>query len=116
MVVYTTEFVVQKNNCVGSSESWTMQDYINGNLEMVKIQRGAGANDAGMVAWLMELKTVRYPNGHQVVIIANDITHKAGSFGTRKYVVFKMASGFAREINVHRLYIAVNSDARIGLA
>ena len=93
-----------------------MSDYLNGDLEMVQMQRGAGANDVGMVAWLMELKTVEYSNEHQVVLITNDITHKAGSFGTRKYVVFKMAYGFAREINVHRLYIAVNSDARIGLA
>jgi len=116
MVMYTTEFVVQKKNGVGSSESWTMQDYLNGDLEMVQMQRGAGANDVGMVAWLMELKTVEYPNGRQVVLIANDITHKAGSFGTREDVVFKMASEFARERKVPRLYIAANSGARIGLA
>ena len=116
MVMYTTEFVVQKKNGVGSSESWTMQDYLNGDLEMVQMQRGAGANDVGMVAWLMELKTVEYPNGRQVVINANDSTHKAGSFGTREDVVFKMASEFARERKVPRLYIAANSGARIGLA
>jgi hypothetical protein len=28
----------------------------------VQINRGAGANDVGMVAWLMVLKTVEYPN------------------------------------------------------
>lgn len=49
-------------------------------------------------------------------MIANDITHKAGSFGTREDVVFKMASVFARERRVPRLYIAANSGARIGLA
>jgi acetyl-CoA carboxylase/biotin carboxylase 1 len=49
-------------------------------------------------------------------LIANDITHKAGSFGTREDVVFKMASVFARERRVPRLYIAANSGARIGLA
>jgi len=38
-----------------------MQDYLNGNLELVQVQRGAGANDVGMVAWLMVLKTVEYP-------------------------------------------------------
>ena len=62
MVMYTTEFVVQKKNGVGSSESWTMKDYLNGDLEMVQMQRGAGANYVGMVEWLMELKTVEYPN------------------------------------------------------
>ena len=44
---------MQKKNGVGSSESWTMQDYLDGNLEMVHIKRGAGANDVGMVTWLM---------------------------------------------------------------
>jgi acetyl-CoA carboxylase/biotin carboxylase 1 len=54
--------------------------------------------------------------GRQVVLIANDITHKAGSFGTREDVVFKMASEYAREKRIPRLYIAANSGARIGLA
>jgi acetyl-CoA carboxylase/biotin carboxylase 1 len=54
--------------------------------------------------------------GRQVVLIANDITHKAGSFGTREDVVFKLASEFARENRIPRLFIAANSGARIGLA
>ena len=49
------------------------------------------------------------------MLIANDITHKAGSFGTREDVVFKMASEFARERKVPRLYIATKSGTRIGL-
>ena len=53
MFIYTTEFIVQNKNGVGSSESWTMQDYLNGNLEMVQIQQGTDANDFSMVAWLM---------------------------------------------------------------
>lgn len=50
------------------------------------------------------------------MLIANDITHKAGSFGTREDVVFKLASEFAREKRIPRLYVAANSGARIGLA
>jgi acetyl-CoA carboxylase/biotin carboxylase 1 len=49
-------------------------------------------------------------------LIANDITHKAGSFGTREDVVFKLASEYARQLRIPRLYIAANSGARIGLA
>jgi acetyl-CoA carboxylase / biotin carboxylase 1 len=49
-------------------------------------------------------------------LIANDITYKAGSFGTREDVVFKMASEFAREKRIPRIFIAANSGARIGLA
>lgn len=51
-----------------------------------------------------------------MVLIANDITHKAGSFGTREDVVFKLASEFAREKRIPRLFVAANSGARIGLA
>jgi acetyl-CoA carboxylase/biotin carboxylase 1 len=57
-----------------------------------------------------------YLQGRQVIPIANAITHKAGSFGTREDVVFKLASEFAREKRIPRLYIAANSGARIGLA
>jgi len=114
MVMYTTELVVQKKD--GSSGSWTMDDYLNGDLELTQVTRRAGANNVGMVAWLMTLKTVEYPNGRQVVLIANDITFKAGSFGTREDVVFKLASELAREKRIPRLYVAANSGARIGLA
>ena len=116
MVMYTTELVVEKKNGVGGDEKWTMKDYLNGDLELVQMQRGAGANDVGMVAWLMILKTVEYPEGRQLVIISNDITFKAGSFGTREDVVFKMASEFARDKGIPRIFVAANSGARIGLA
>ena len=61
MVMYTTELVVKRKNSA-NPDSWTMKDYLNGELELVQINRGAGANDVGMVAWLMVLKTVEYPN------------------------------------------------------
>jgi acetyl-CoA carboxylase/biotin carboxylase 1 len=116
MVMYTTELVVKNTNPSASPDDWTLEDYMHGDLELVQVNRGAGANDVGMVAWLMELKTVEYPNGRQVVLIANDITHKAGSFGTREDVVFKLASEFARSKRIPRLYVAANSGARIGLS
>jgi acetyl-CoA carboxylase/biotin carboxylase 1 len=49
-------------------------------------------------------------------LIANDITYKAGSFGTREDVIFKLASEYAREKRIPRLYVAANSGARIGVA
>ena len=59
MIMYTAELVV-KNKFGG--HHWTMQDYIDGNLELIEAHRSAGKNDVGMVAWLMTLKTVEYPN------------------------------------------------------
>jgi len=61
MVMYTNELVVQKKGG-DSSDSWTMKDYLNGNLELTSVNRRAGANDVGMVAWVVTLKTVEYPN------------------------------------------------------
>jgi acetyl-CoA carboxylase / biotin carboxylase 1 len=114
MVMYTHELVVQHK--FSPTKYWTIEDYIEGSLELVQLNRRAGSNDVGMVAWLMVLRTVEYPEGRQVVLIANDITFKAGSFGTREDVVFKLASEFAREHRIPRLFIAANSGARIGLA
>jgi acetyl-CoA carboxylase/biotin carboxylase 1 len=62
MIMYTTELVVKNSNPSSRADDWTIQDYLNGDLELVHVNRGAGANDVGMVAWLMELKTVEYPN------------------------------------------------------
>jgi acetyl-CoA carboxylase/biotin carboxylase 1 len=59
MVMYTSELVVERKN--KDSPNWTMQDYLNGDLTLAQTQRRAGANDVGMVAWLMTLKTVEYP-------------------------------------------------------
>lgn len=61
MVMYTTELVVKKTSSM-DQDSWTMDDYLNGDLELVEVSRQAGLNNVGMVAWLMVLKTVEYPN------------------------------------------------------
>jgi acetyl-CoA carboxylase/biotin carboxylase 1 len=105
-----------RKNSGDAAAKWTMNDYLDGNLEMIEEQREAGQNDVGMVAWMVTLKTPEFPAGRQFVLISNDITKSAGSFGTREDIVFKMASEFARKKRVPRLYCAANSGARIGMA
>ena len=61
MVMYTNELVVRKKGGE-ASDPWTMKDYLNGDLELTSVNRRAGANDVGMVAWEVTLKTVEYPN------------------------------------------------------
>lgn len=61
MVMYTTELVVQHKDGSGA-EKWTMKDFLEGGLHLVSVDRRAGLNDVGMVAWLVTLKTVEYPN------------------------------------------------------
>lgn len=60
MVMYTTELVVKRKGD-DIADKWTIKDYLAGRLELTHATRRAGANDVGMVAWLVTLKTVEYP-------------------------------------------------------
>ena len=52
----------------------------------------------------------------EIVLIANDITQKAGSFGTMEDKLFSAATEYARTRGIPRIYLAANSGARIGMA
>jgi len=80
------------------------------------IDREPGLNDVGMVAWLATFCTPESPEGREIVIICNDITFQAGSFGTKEDILFFKASQYARERGIPRLFLAANSGARIGMA
>lgn len=69
-----------------------------------------------MVAWRMTLCTPEYPNGRDIIVIANDLTVNIGSFGPLEDRVFCLASKEARRLKIPRIYISANSGARIGLA
>lgn len=49
----------------------------------VEVNRAAGLNDVGMVAWLVTLSTPECPDGRQAIIIANDITHQVKEMSLR---------------------------------
>ncbi|XP_032823616.2 acetyl-CoA carboxylase 1 isoform X2 [Petromyzon marinus] len=84
--------------------------------QLVEMNRLPGGNEIGMVAWKMWLRTPEYPQGRTVVVIANDLTHRIGSFGPQEDLLFQQASQLARTDGVPRIYIAANSGARLGLA
>lgn len=75
-----------------------------------------GENEIGMVVWRMTLKTPEFPDGRDIVLIANDMTHRIGSFGPEEDLLFKKASELARKQGLPRIFLAANSGARIGLA
>ncbi|KAM8714293.1 hypothetical protein ACLKA7_014427 [Drosophila subpalustris] len=83
---------------------------------LVEMQRLPGENNCGMVAWRIVLATPEYPAGREIIVIANDLTYLIGSFGIKEDVLFAKASQMARKLKVPRIYISVNSGARIGLA
>ena len=82
------------------SAGWQFSDAEKG--IMLPVTREAGLNDVGMVAWLVKLSTPECPLGREVVLICNDITHQAGSFGTKEDIVFYKASEYARVRGIPR--------------
>ncbi|GAB5367517.1 hypothetical protein AAMO2058_001237200 [Amorphochlora amoebiformis] len=89
-----------------SAEKWTL----------VETKRPIGQNKIAMVAFQLTLMTPEYPQGRDVILIANDIAIQAGSFGVLEDVLFNLASQRSRTLGIPRFYFSVNSGARIGLA
>lgn len=58
-----------------------------------------------MVAWRLCLATPEYPEGREMILIANDLTHLIGSFGPREDLLFNKASILARELKVPRVSV-----------
>ncbi|KAH9975794.1 acetyl CoA carboxylase [Lactifluus volemus] len=85
------------------------------NDQVVEVDRTPGNNTFGMVGWVFTLRTPEYPNGRSVVVIANDITYKIGSFGPTEDQFFYLVTQYARTRGLPRIYLSANSGARIGL-
>jgi hypothetical protein len=69
-------------------KGWTAADAEANGVLLPLDGREAGLNDVGMVAWLLTIFTPEYPSGRQLVVISNDITFQAGSFGTKEDILF----------------------------
>ena len=50
----------------------------------LRTERPEGSNDIGMLAWKMSMKTPEYPQGRDLILISNDVTFQAGSFGVKE--------------------------------
>nr|XP_004227021.2 LOW QUALITY PROTEIN: acetyl-CoA carboxylase-like [Ciona intestinalis] len=89
---------------------------LDGQGQLVNINRQPGENEIGMVSWRLTLYTPEYKDGRQVICIANDITCNIGSFGPEEDLLYQRASELARMEGIPRIYLSANSGARIGLA
>ena len=83
--------------------------------ELVETDRPEGQNDIGMVAWRLRLRTWEYPQGRDVILIANDFTHENGTFGPREDLLYRKASELARREGIPRIFVSANSGARFDL-
>lgn len=82
----------------------------------VESDRRVSSNDVGMVGWLMHMRTPEFPAGRKVLIVSNDVTFSAGSFGPKEDVFFKSMTDLACHQKLPLIYLAANSGARIGVA
>eukprot|EP01083_Nonionella_stella_P225808 802487_1 len=105
---------IPRDSLLDVVELITQGDGAGTTLEETK--RSIGQNDCGMVAWKLTLKTPEYPEGREIVLIANDITFAHGTFGLPEDTLYRLASQYARRARIPCLYISANSGARIGMA
>ena len=73
------------NRVHGENEVWE-REYEVSEYEVLKFSQIA------MVAWRMTFFTPHYPQGREVIVIGNDITHHIGSFGPQEDQLFKVNS------------------------
>lgn len=57
------------------------------------------------MAWRIILATPEYPEGREIIVIANDLTYMIGSFGVQEDIVFHKASQIARARKVPRVSV-----------
>ena len=86
-------------------------------LKLVPANREAGHNKCGMVVFRLTYKAPEVPlEGRDIILVANDITYSAGSFGPVEDAVFKAAVDLSIADRIPAIYVAANSGARVGLA
>ncbi|CAH9078511.1 unnamed protein product [Cuscuta europaea] len=83
---------------------------------LIPVERKPGLNDVGMVAWIFDMSTPEFPYGRKVIIVANDVTFKNGSFGPREDAFFLAVTDLACAQKLPLIYLAANAGARIGAA
>ncbi|KAI8004243.1 Acetyl-CoA carboxylase 1 [Camellia lanceoleosa] len=114
---HPNSWVVAKSR-VKLSKSWSSYFLIKKILGVLLLLLWSppGMNDVGMVAWTMEMSTPEFPSGRTILIVANDVTFKAGSFGPREDAFFLAVTDLACAKKLPLIYLAANSGARIGVA
>ncbi|MCE3050605.1 Acetyl-CoA Carboxylase [Datura stramonium] len=85
-----------------------------GGTPLVSVERQPGFNDVGMVAWIMEMSTPEFPMGRKILVVANDVTFRNGSFGPSEDAFFQAVTDVACEQKMPLIYLA--PGARIGAA
>ncbi|KAG8851514.1 acetyl-coenzyme-A carboxylase [Tulasnella sp. 330] len=86
------------------------------NEAIQEVDRAPGSNTCGMVGWVFTLYTPEYQKGRTVVVLANDITFRTGTFAPTEDFFFYKVTEYARARGLPRIYLSANSGARLGVA
>lgn len=86
------------------------------NGKLIEVEPRPATNTIAMVAWRLKLYTPEYPNGREIIVVSNDITIDIGSFAVEEDELYYQVSELSRKEGLPKIYISVNSGARIGLA
>lgn len=91
-------------------------------LDITTDKNLATTKECGILAWLVTFHSALYWDPETMscsprsfVLVANDITHSAGSFSVPENALFKASCVLARKKGIPFIYISSNSGARIGL-
>ncbi|KAK6110203.1 Carboxyl transferase domain family protein [Brugia pahangi] len=90
--------------------------YDENSKQLVELSESGSLSKIGIVAWRVRLVVPEYPEGREVIVIANDISNQIGSFSMCEHRLYYEASRLSRKEGIPRIYIAANSGARIGLS
>ena len=89
--------------------------FADADAQLQPAQHAPGGNSCSVVVWRFTMRTPEQPQGRQIIVVANDITLSAGSFGPKEYAVFRAACDHAVAQRLPLVYLAANSGARVGL-
>eukprot|EP00897_Mesotaenium_endlicherianum_P010369 jgi/Mesen1/9360/ME000061S08809 len=101
---------------LAATELAFVKDPLDWDTQLTEVKRPMGSNNVGMVGWSIDMKSPECPGGRTVLVVANDVTFGAGSFGMREDRVFKAMTDRAVARKLPLVYLAANSGARIGVA
>ncbi|OQU91942.1 hypothetical protein SORBI_3001G262400 [Sorghum bicolor] len=65
---------------------------------------------------VLQLSTLEFPSGREIIVVANDVTFKAGSFGPREDAFFDAVTNLACDRKLPLIYLAATAGARLGVA
>ncbi|KAG5678324.1 hypothetical protein PVAND_008009 [Polypedilum vanderplanki] len=83
--------------------------------KLAEVKRPPGENEMSIVAWKLKLATPEFPDGRELILIANDLTASYGAISIHEALFFEKVSQLARLRKIPRILISASTGVRVGL-